>query len=173
MEGGVTGIEVTLSTPDALGGIADLSRHFGDRIVLGIGTVLQPETCQRAADAGATFVVSPIFDPTIVEATKAAGLLSMPGAYTPTEVYRAWNAGADVVKVFPATTLGPGYFRDLLAPMPFLRLMPTGGVEASNLAKWFEAGAFAVGAGSSLCSKDVMARGAWSELTAAARAFSS
>lgn len=172
LAGGISCLEVTLSTPDALGGIADLRTRFGDQVLLGVGTVLDAALCQPAVDAGASFVVSPIFDPAIVEASKRAGAVAIPGAFTPTEIFRAWSAGADVVKVFPATTLGPGYFRDLLAPMPDLRLMPTGGVDASNVASWFQAGAFAVGVGGKLCHREAIIRGAWSELTESAAKFS-
>lgn len=171
LEGGIRAIEVTLSTPDAIQGIRDLEREFGDAILLGVGTVLLAETVGQAADAGASFVVSPVFVPAVVQATRNLGLLSLPGAFTPTEVLRAWNEGADVVKVFPAGTLGPGYFKDLLAPMPFLRLMPTGGVEAANVGAWIEAGAFAVGAGSSLLPKKLVQEGRWAEITALAKSF--
>jgi 2-dehydro-3-deoxyphosphogluconate aldolase/(4S)-4-hydroxy-2-oxoglutarate aldolase len=171
LTGGVRCLEVTMSTPDALQGISELWREFGDQAILGIGTVLDPSLCDPAADAGAAFVVSPIFNSEIVQATKQAGLLSIPGAFTPTEIFRAWREGADVVKVFPSTSLGPSYFRDLLAPMPELRLMPTGGVDVGNAAKWFEAGAIAVGAGSSLIPLDVVNRSAWDELASCARHF--
>jgi len=171
LEGGVIAIEVTMSTPKAISGIEKLVDALGDKAVIGVGTILEPATCAAAIHAGAEFVVSPIFHAGVVETTRRLGKISIPGAYTPTEVLTAWSAGADCVKVFPATTLGPGYLRDLLAPMPFLKLTPTGGVDAKNAGDWIKAGAVAVGAGSSLVSKDALARSDWSAITATARQF--
>ena len=129
LAGGVVAIEVTMSTPKAISGIEMLADRFGDRAVVGVGTCLDAATAADAIAAGAQFVVSPVFKPQIVETTRGYGKISIPGAFTPTEIYAAWSAGADVVKVFPSTALGPGYFKDLLAPLPQLRLTPTGGVE--------------------------------------------
>ncbi len=171
MEGGVTGIEVTMSTPKAIAGIEKLSDVLGDKVVIGVGTVLDAATCSAAIGAGAEFVVSPVLCPAVVETTRKLGKVSIPGAFTPTEILTAWSAGADVVKVFPATSMGPQYIKDLLAPMPFLRLTPTGGVSAKNAGEWIKAGAVAVGAGSTLVTKEAMIQSDWAAITANAREF--
>ncbi len=171
LEGGVVGIEVTMTTPRAIAGIEMLADRFGDKAIIGVGTVLDAATCGDAILAGAQFVLSPTFHRDVVETTRRYGKLSVPGAFTPTEILAAWTAGADVVKIFPATKLGPGYIRDLLAPLPQLRLTPTGGVDAQNAGEWIRAGAVFVGAGSSLVTRDAMARNDWSAIAANARSF--
>jgi len=171
LAGGVPAIEITMSTPKAIAGIEMLADQFGDKAVIGVGTVIDAATARDAIAAGAQFVVSPVFDPAIVETTIRYGKISIPGAFTPTEILRAWTGGADVVKVFPSTVLGPGYFRDILAPLPQLRLTPTGGVDQKNAGDWIKAGAVFVGAGSSLVSKDALAKDDWSAITAAAKLF--
>ncbi len=171
VEGGVIGIEVTMSTPKAIAGIEKLADALGDKVVVGVGTVLDAATCSAAIHAGAEFVVSPVLLPAVIDTTRKLGKVSIPGALTPTEILTAWSAGADVVKVFPATAMGPQYLKDLLAPMPFLRLTPTGGVSAKNAGDWIKAGAVAVGAGSTLVTKEAMAGGDWAAITANAREF--
>lgn len=171
LAGGIEAVEVTTSTPDVLRALAWVREAFGERVLLGVGTVLDPWMVADAVAAGARYVVSPVYLPQVVAAAKASGALACPGCFTPTEAYEAHRAGADVVKIFPAGPLGPGYLKDLLAPMPFLRLMPTGGVEAENVGEWLRAGAFAVGAGSSLVPKRAVADGDWAEITARARTF--
>ena len=148
-----------------------LADKFGDQAVVGVGTVLDSATCADAIHAGAQFIVSPAFDPEIVATTKRYGKISIPGAFTPTEILRAWTAGADVVKVFPSTTLGPGYFKDILAPLPQLKLTPTGGVDQKNAGDWIRAGAVFVGAGSSLVSKDALSKSDWPTITKNAQSF--
>jgi 2-dehydro-3-deoxyphosphogluconate aldolase/(4S)-4-hydroxy-2-oxoglutarate aldolase len=169
--GGVPSIEVTMSTPKAIAGIEFLADKLGDKAIVGVGTCIDAATARDAIAAGAQFVVSPVFDPEIVAATIRYGKISVPGAYTPTEILRAWSSGADVVKVFPATTLGPGYFKDILAPLPQLRLTPTGGVDTKTTPQWIKAGAVFVGAGSALVSKDAMDKGDWNAITTNAKAF--
>ncbi len=171
VEGDVIGIEVTMSTPKAIAGIEKLADALGDKVVVGVGTVLDAATCSAAIHAGAEFVVSPVLLPAVIDTTRKLGKVSIPGALTPTEILTAWSAGADVVKVFPATAMGPQYLKDLLAPMPFLRLTPTGGVSAKNAGDWIKAGAVAVGAGSTLVTKEAMAGGNWAAITANAREF--
>jgi 2-dehydro-3-deoxyphosphogluconate aldolase / (4S)-4-hydroxy-2-oxoglutarate aldolase len=171
LDGGVPAIEVTMSTPKAVDGIEMLADKYGDQAVVGVGTVIDAATCADAIHAGAQFIVSPAFDPEIVATTKRYGKISIPGAFTPTEILRAWTAGADVVKVFPSTTLGPGYFKDILAPLPQLKLTPTGGVDQKNAGDWIKAGAVFVGAGSSLVTKDAMSKGDWASITSNAKAF--
>ncbi len=171
LAGGVPAIEVTMSTPNAIAGIEMLANRFGDTAVLGVGTVMNAATAEDAIAAGAQFVVSPMFDEKVVAAAQKHGKIVIPGAFTPTEILRAWLAGADVVKVFPSTGLGPQYFKDLLAPLPQLRLTPTGGVDVKNAGDWIRAGAVFVGAGSSLISKDALAGNDWTSVTANAKAF--
>jgi 2-dehydro-3-deoxyphosphogluconate aldolase/(4S)-4-hydroxy-2-oxoglutarate aldolase len=169
--GGVLGIEVTMTTPNALAGIEHLASTLGDRAIVGVGTVLDAQTARDAIAAGAQFVVSPVLDQHVIETTLKHGKISIPGAFTPTEIHRATTLGADVVKVFPSTSLGPTYFKDLLAPMPHLRLTPTGGVDLKNAADWIKAGAACLGVGSSLISKDALTKGNWPTITATAKAF--
>ncbi|HYO10452.1 MAG TPA: bifunctional 4-hydroxy-2-oxoglutarate aldolase/2-dehydro-3-deoxy-phosphogluconate aldolase [Tepidisphaeraceae bacterium] len=169
--GGVLGIEVTMSTPKAIEGIELLADRMGDKIVIGVGTVLDAATAADAIHAGAQFVLSPAFDPEVVATTKRYGKISVPGAFTPTEIVRAWTAGADVVKVFPSTALGPAYFKDILAPLPQIKLTPTGGVDVKNAGEWIKAGAVFLGAGSALVSKDAMNKKDWAGITANAKAF--
>jgi len=171
LAGGVPSIEVTMSTPKAIAGIEMLADKFSDTAVIGVGTVLDPATARDAIAAGAQFVVSPVFDESIVSTTRRYGKIMISGAFTPTEILRAWTAGSDVVKVFPSTALGPGYFKDILAPLPQLRLTPTGGVDLKNVADWIKAGAVFVGAGSSLVSKDALAKNDWATVTASAKSF--
>jgi 2-dehydro-3-deoxyphosphogluconate aldolase / (4S)-4-hydroxy-2-oxoglutarate aldolase len=171
LAGGVPTVEVTMSTPNAIAGIEMLANKYGDTAVIGVGTVTDAATARDAIAAGAQFVVSPFFDESIVAAALRADKAVIPGALTPTEIWRAWSAGADVVKVFPSTSVGPGYFKDILAPLPQLRLTPTGGVDAKNAGDWIKAGAVFVGAGSSLVSKQALAANDWSSVTVNAKAF--
>jgi 2-dehydro-3-deoxyphosphogluconate aldolase / (4S)-4-hydroxy-2-oxoglutarate aldolase len=171
LAGGVPAIEVTMSTPKAIAGIEMLADKFGDNAVIGVGTAVDAATARDAIAAGAQFVVSPVFDEQIVSTTRRYGKISIPGAFTPTEILRAWSAGADVVKVFPSTALGPQYFKDVLAPLPQLRLTPTGGVDQKNAGDWIKAGAVFVGAGSSLVSKDALSKNDWPAITANAKSF--
>jgi 2-dehydro-3-deoxyphosphogluconate aldolase/(4S)-4-hydroxy-2-oxoglutarate aldolase len=171
LAGGVPSIEVTMSTPKAIAGIEMIADKFGDRAVIGVGTVIDAATAREAIAAGAQFVVSPVFDEEIVATTRRYGKIMIAGAFTPTEILRAWTAGSDVVKVFPSTAVGPGYFKDILAPLPQLRLTPTGGVNLKNAADWIKAGAVFVGAGSSLVTKDALAKNEWSSVFTNAAAF--
>jgi 2-dehydro-3-deoxyphosphogluconate aldolase / (4S)-4-hydroxy-2-oxoglutarate aldolase len=171
LEGGVPSIEVTMSTPKAIAGIEQLADKFGDRAIVGVGTVLDASTARDAIAAGAQFVVSPITDAEVIATTIRYGKISVPGAFTPTEIVRAWTLGGDVVKVFPSTALGPQYFKDILAPLPQLKLTPTGGVDQKNAGAWIKAGAVCVGAGSSLVSKDALAKNDWKAVATAAKEF--
>ena len=121
--------------------------------------------------AGAQFVLSPTFNPEIVATTRRYGKISVPGAFTPTEILNAWTCGADVVKVFPSTAIGPGYFKDILAPLPQLKLTPTGGVDLKNAGDWIKAGAVFLGVGSALVTKDALNTNDWKSITANAKAF--
>jgi 2-dehydro-3-deoxyphosphogluconate aldolase/(4S)-4-hydroxy-2-oxoglutarate aldolase len=168
-EGGVTAIEITMTTPNALAVIEETGRQLGDAVTVGVGSVLDAETARRAVDAGARYVVSPVFKPEIVEESHRLGVPVMPGCFTPTEILSATEAGADVVKVFPADVFGPTFFKAVLAPMPHLRMMPTGGVSLTNAGDWIRAGAVAVGVGSALLDKQAIADGDWATLTQNAR----
>jgi 2-dehydro-3-deoxyphosphogluconate aldolase / (4S)-4-hydroxy-2-oxoglutarate aldolase len=169
--GGVKGIEITYSTPNAEEVVKKLAAKFGDSIVLGMGTLTKPEQAESAKAAGANFLVSPICEPELVKAMVATGLLTMAGALTPTEVYRAYSLGTDVVKIFPGSLGGPAYIKALKGPFPYIPMMPTGGVNAGNAADWFAAGVVAVGAGSELCPPQLAKEGKFDEITKKAAEF--
>ncbi len=155
-DGGLTCIEVTMTTPNALEVIRQAREAVGDTAAIGVGTVLDAPTAREAILAGAQFVVAPIVDAGTIETCKRYSVPVLPGAMTPTEIVRAWEAGADFVKVFPTSSLGPGYVRDIRGPLPQIKLVPTGGVSYDNLAEFIRAGASAVGAGSSLITKEAV-----------------
>lgn len=158
-EGGLRALEITMTVPGAVDLIRQVAPTLPAGFVFGAGTVVDAATVHRVVDAGAQFVVSPVFRREVIEACRARGVASMPGCFTPTEILDAWDAGADVVKVFPATTLGPGYLKDVHAPLPHVKLMPTGGVTVENAGEWIRAGAIAVGVGSSLLDAAAIAEG--------------
>jgi 2-dehydro-3-deoxyphosphogluconate aldolase/(4S)-4-hydroxy-2-oxoglutarate aldolase len=149
-EGGIRSLEVTINSPKALQVIEKVADHSGDKMLVGAGTVLDPETARAALIAGARFIVSPTLDPKTIEMTKRYDALSVPGAMTPTEILTAYTAGADVIKVFPASAVGPSFFREMAGPLPHIPLMATGGVKLDNIAEYAKAGAKAFGLGSSL-----------------------
>jgi 2-dehydro-3-deoxyphosphogluconate aldolase/(4S)-4-hydroxy-2-oxoglutarate aldolase len=149
-EGGLRALEVTMTVPRAIELIGEIAPTLPDDFLLGAGTVLDADTVPRAARAGAQFIVSPVFRPEVIAAAHDEGIPAMPGCFTPTEILAAWDLGADVVKVFPATSVGPSYFKDLRGPLPYVKLMPTGGVSIDNVGEWLRAGAVAVGIGSAL-----------------------
>jgi 2-dehydro-3-deoxyphosphogluconate aldolase/(4S)-4-hydroxy-2-oxoglutarate aldolase len=163
-QGGVRALEVTMTVPGAVELIRQLAPTMPQGFVLGAGTVLDPSTASRVIDAGAQFVVSPVFRVPVIQACGAAGVPVMPGCFTPTEILEAWEAGADVVKVFPATTLGPSYLKDIRAPLPQVKLMPTGGVTLDNAGEWIKAGAVAVGVGTALLDTNAIASGSYDVL---------
>ncbi len=167
--GGFRVLEVTLSTPGAVEIIADLSRD--DQLVVGAGTVLTVEQARSSVQAGARFLVSPVVDLDVIAEASRLGCVMMPGCATPTELWKAHRAGAPVQKLFPAPAGGPVWLRSVLAPMPFLRVIPTNGVEVDNAAAWLAAGAFAVGCVRSLFSPEDMAARAWDNIEARARAL--
>lgn len=175
LAGGVTAVELTMTSPGALDALPLLLEKVPQfsqgEAALGMGSVLNPEMATAALDQGAQFIVAPMLDLPTVNLCVARGVPVMPGALTPTEIQTAWVSGASVVKVFPASAVGPGYFKDLLAPLPHLKLMPTGGVELSNAVDFVRNGAVAVGAGSSLVDRKAVAAGDWAELTRRAAQF--
>ena len=169
--GGVTAMEVTMTTPNALEVIAGVRRTMGDRILMGVGTVLDTETARMALLAGAQFVVTPVMRLDVIALCNRYSIPIACGAYTPTEALTAHEAGADFIKIFPADTLGPGYIRAIRAPLPQLQIIPTGGVDVNTAGDFIKAGCVAVAAGSSLVSKDILQNGDWEKLTATATAF--
>jgi 2-dehydro-3-deoxyphosphogluconate aldolase/(4S)-4-hydroxy-2-oxoglutarate aldolase len=171
IEGGVLGIEITYSTPNAEEVVRTLSRMYGNRIVLGMGTLTKPEQTLSAKEAGAHYLVSPVCEPNLVKSMVDSGLLTMAGALTPTEVLQAYNLGVDVVKIFPGSLGGPAYVKALKGPFPYIPMMPTGGVSASNVAEWFATGVVAVGAGSELCPPQLAKEGKYDEITRRAAEF--
>jgi len=167
--GGITALEVAFTTPDTVGVLKALRQRHGADVMLGAGTVLDPETARHAILAGAQFIISPSVNVETIKIARRYQVLSMPGAMTPTEIGLALDAGADIIKVFPAEVFGPSYIKALKAPLPQAPLMPTGGVTVENLADWFASGATAVGIGSSLTGP--AANGDYNAVTTRARAF--
>lgn len=163
--GDVKCIEITMTVPGAVESIRALSKSMPADVLIGAGTVTSAAIAEDVIAAGAQFVVSPVLDLTVIEVCKRHNVACMPGCYTPTEIFTAWNAGADVCKVFPATSLGPKYFKDLAGPFPHIKLMPTGGVTIDNVGEWIAAGAVAVGIGSDLLDKKAIDEGRFEVLT--------
>jgi 2-dehydro-3-deoxyphosphogluconate aldolase/(4S)-4-hydroxy-2-oxoglutarate aldolase len=150
VDGGVNVAEITMTVPNALEVLAQVRRALGDRVLLGAGTVLDPETARAVLLAGAEYIVSPTVNLDVIRLCQRYDKLVMPGAFTPTEILAAWEAGADIVKVFPAEVVGPAYFKALRGPLPQIRLMPTGGVDLKTAAEFLKAGACCLGIGSQL-----------------------
>ncbi|MGI8422977.1 MAG: bifunctional 4-hydroxy-2-oxoglutarate aldolase/2-dehydro-3-deoxy-phosphogluconate aldolase [Chloroflexota bacterium] len=171
LRGGVDVVEVTLNTAGAAQMIGKLRAHFGDKLLVGAGTVLSPSAVNQAVEAGAQFIVAPNTDPKVIALCNRHGVPAVPGAFTPTEVVTAWESGADAVKVFPVSGVGPRYIKDLRGPLPDIPLVPTGGVTAENCVEFIKAGAIAVGAGSDLVDKGIVDRREFAELERRARAF--
>ncbi|NLX23628.1 MAG: bifunctional 4-hydroxy-2-oxoglutarate aldolase/2-dehydro-3-deoxy-phosphogluconate aldolase [Phycisphaerae bacterium] len=170
-EGGLTCIEVTMTTPHALKVISEAREACGDTAAIGVGTVLDAETARSAILAGAQFVVTPILDPPTIELCRRYGVPITPGALTPTEIVRAWQAGADMVKVFPTSGLGASYIRDLKGPLPQIKLLPTGGVNLNTVAEFIRAGSSAVGVGTALVSKEALRQRDFTGIRATAAEF--
>ena len=171
LAGGVRAIEITTSTPEAIEAFREVSEALGERALIGGGTVLDVETCHAACEAGAEFIVSPVTKPELVAAAHEHDRPAILGAYTPTEAQIAHEAGSDFVKLFPADDLGPRFIKNLLAPLPHLRLVPTGGITIENAAEFLNAGCAALGIGSALVSQAILANSDWPELTRRAEQF--
>lgn len=169
--GGIRAVELTMSIPNALEAVRTIDRELGDKILLGVGTVIDDDTCRAAIDAGAKYVISPIIRPSLVAAAHALDRPVMLGAYTPTEAQAAHEAGSDFVKIFPADTLGPSYIKSLLAPLPHLKIVPTGGVNLDTMEAYLAAGSAALGTGSALLKKEIIAGENWGELERLAKRF--
>jgi len=148
-DGGIRVVEITFNSPDALKVVKDLSAKMGKEMLIGMGTVLDTATTKKAIKAGARFIISPSLNSEVIRVTRKNGAVSIPGAFTPTEIITAYEHGADIIKVFPAS-LGAGYIKDIRGPFPHIPLMPTGGISIDNVGEYFKAGAAAVGIGSAL-----------------------
>ena len=169
LAGGVRVLEVTMTVPGAVELIRGLASALPPELVLGAGTVVDSETAERVIDAGASFLVSPVLRLPVIEVANRRDVPVMPGCFSPTEILTAWDAGADIVKVFPATALGPGFLKDIHGPLPAVKLMPTGGVSVENAGDWIRAGAVAVGVGSALLDGAAIAAGHFTKITDNAR----
>lgn len=165
--GGISCIEITMTTPGALELIEEVAEARGNDadMLLGAGSVLEAETVRRVVKAGARYIVSPVFKEELVNAAHQQGVPAIPGAFTPTEIQRAYESGSDLVKVFPASAVGPRYLKSVRAPLPHLQLVPTGGITVDNAGDWIRAGASAVGVGSALLSTDTVDAGHFDQLT--------
>lgn len=170
-EGGVTAVEITFTVPDAIGTIRQVRRELGDSVVVGAGTVLDPETARAALLAGAEYIVSPTLNLDVIRLCRRYDKPVMPGAFSPTEVLSAWEAGADVVKVFPADVGGPAYLKALHGPLPQIRLLPTGGVDLNTAEAFLKAGACCLGVGSSLVEAKAVAAGDFDRIRQLATQF--
>lgn len=164
-EAGLTTLEVTMNSDEALTTITRLVQDFGGKLNIGAGTVCTLEDLDKALAAGAQFIVTPILQEEVIRACVQQQVPVFPGAYSPTEIYKAWHLGATMVKVFPATKLGASYIKEVLAPMSYLKLLPTGGVAPDNFTAFLKAGAAGLGMGSQLFPKQLIEEGAWEELS--------
>jgi 2-dehydro-3-deoxyphosphogluconate aldolase/(4S)-4-hydroxy-2-oxoglutarate aldolase len=165
VEGGVVGVEITMTSPGATEAIYKASKVLKGKAIIGAGSVLDPETARVVMLAGADFIVSPILNKDVIALCRRYGKIVIPGAFTPTEILAAWETGADVVKIFPATKLGPEFIKDVKGPLPQVKLTPTGGISLKNLGEFLRAGAEFVGVGSALVSKRIVAEKDWAGLT--------
>lgn len=171
VDGGVDVAEITFTVPNALEVLAAVRKALGDRLLLGAGTVLDTETARAAILAGAEYLVSPTLNLEVIKLAKRYGKMVMPGVYTPTEALTAWEAGADILKVFPAEMVGPGFFKAMKGPLPQLRLMPTGGVDLNTASSFLEAGAVCLGIGSQLIESKAVSQGDFGRITSLARQY--
>lgn len=170
-DGGVTVAEVTFTVPGAADVIREARRQLGDRVLLGAGTVLDSETARTAILAGAEFIVAPTVNPEVIRLCRRYDKAVMPGAFTPTEILTAWEAGADIVKVFPADILGPAFFKAMKGPLPQIRLMPTGGVDLSTAVEFLKAGAVCLGVGSQMVDPKFVANRQFDRITELAKQY--
>jgi 2-dehydro-3-deoxyphosphogluconate aldolase / (4S)-4-hydroxy-2-oxoglutarate aldolase len=171
--GGVGALEITVDTPGVFGMIEKLKNEYGGRVLVGAGTVLDAETAKRAIEAGADFIFSPIVDEETIKMTIRYGKISIPGVMTPTEIVKAYQAGADILKIFPASSLGPNYLRELKGPLGHIPMMPTGGVSLDNVQEFIKNGAVAVGVGGTLLNKKAIAENRFDLIRDTANEFSS
>jgi len=169
--GGVTPIEVTMTVPGAIDAIREFKSAVKEEVLIGAGTVLDPETARACILAGADFIVSPTLNLEVIKVCRRYSKIIIPGTFTPTEILTAWEAGADIVKVFPASVGGPGYLKDIMGPLPQVKLVPTGGVNLETTPEFIKAGAVAVAAGASLVNKKAVSEQNWDAITETAQKF--
>jgi 2-dehydro-3-deoxyphosphogluconate aldolase/(4S)-4-hydroxy-2-oxoglutarate aldolase len=169
--GGVSGIEVTMTTPNALHVISQVTREFGREALVGVGSVLDEKTAEAAIAAGAQYVVTPVLKPEVIAFCRGANKPVFSGSYTPTEAQTSYELGADFVKIFPADGLGPKYIQAIRGPLPHLKIVPTGGVDVTTAGEFIKVGCVAVAAGSTLVSKEILASQDWPRLTSLASQF--
>ena len=169
--GGFRIVEITFSFTDAADAVKKLPKASERDLLIGAGTILTRQQAHEAVESGAQFLVSPCVLPEVIDEAHDLGVAVIPGAFTPTEIYTAYSLGADIVKIFPAVKFGPEYLKAIRGPLPNIPIMPTSGVDASNVADWFRAGAVAVGAVSSVFDPELIRNGEWDELTKRAREF--
>ena len=173
LRGGVRAIEITFTVPDAARVIARVAgeNQFGNleapdgALLLGAGTVTSAEQARQAIEAGAQYLISPCVVPEVIAVARECGVAMLPGALTPTEIFNAYQMGGDIIKVFPATRMGPSYIKDVSAPLPHIPLLPTGGVDAQNAGEWIKAGAVALGVGGKLVDRAAIKAGDWNVIT--------
>ena len=170
-DGGVTVAEITMTVPDALTVLRQVRQTLGERVLLGAGTILDAETARAALLAGAEYLVAPTLNLDVIRLCQRYSKLAMPGAFTPTEILTAWEAGADIVKVFPAEVVGPAFFKAMRGPLPHIRLMPTGGVDLNTAADFLKAGACCLGLGSQLVEPRAIAEGNFDRIRDLARQY--
>ena len=170
-DGGVNVVEITMTVPDALDVVRQVHKALGDRLLLGAGTILDSETCRAALLAGAEYIVAPTLNLDVIRQCRRYNKLVMPGAFTPTEILAAWEAGADIVKVFPADVVGPAFFKAMQGPLPQIRLMPTGGVDLTTAAAFLKAGACCLGVGGQLVEPRAVAEGNFNRIRDLARQY--
>ena len=168
-QGGIKAIELTMTIPNAIEAIRNANEEFGESILLGVGSIIDPETSNDAIDAGAKFVVSPIYKKEVVQAVHERNKVVIPGGFTPTEIQSAYQQGADFVKIFPADNLGMSFIKSIKAPLPHLKVIPTGGVDLENAIDWINYGASAVGIGSALVDNKAIEKNDYNKLTENAR----
>jgi 2-dehydro-3-deoxyphosphogluconate aldolase/(4S)-4-hydroxy-2-oxoglutarate aldolase len=170
-DGGVNVVEITMTVPDALDVVRQVRNALGDRLMLGAGTILDAETCRAALLAGAEYIVAPTLNLEVIRQCRRYNKLVMPGAFTPSEILAAWEAGADIVKVFPADVVGPAFFKAMRGPLPQIRLMPTGGVDLTTAAAFLKAGACCLGVGGQLVEPRAVAEGNFNRIRDLARQY--
>lgn len=171
LKGGLRNVEITMTTPGALASIKEIKKHFQDEVIVGAGSVLDGVTARMCILEGAQFIVGPVFRQDMIDVCKRYSTVVIPGAFTPTEILAAWEAGGDVIKVFPATSVGPKYLKDIKGPLPQVKLTPTGGVNLDNAAEFIKAGAAFIGVGGNLVNKKAIAERNWQEITDNAKRY--
>jgi 2-dehydro-3-deoxyphosphogluconate aldolase / (4S)-4-hydroxy-2-oxoglutarate aldolase len=171
VDGGITGIEITMDSMDAQNVIGEAKKRFGDQAVIGAGTVLNAETAECAIHAGAEFIFAPSLDKETILMAKKYGKIAIPGVFTPTEMVKGYEWGADIVKVFPADVLGSKFIKGVRAPLQHIPMIPTGGIHLDNVAEFIQAGSIAVGVGGALLKRDFIVNGQWNKLSQLAHEY--